>query len=63
MSDISDIKTILGELDQLFDRDDDITDLFDISKMRREIASNSQQSLKDAKDIIKGQLVRNDKLD
>ncbi len=54
MSDITSLKAILNELDQLFDREDDITDLFDISKMRREIATNSQQNVRDAKELIKG---------
>jgi hypothetical protein len=54
MSDIQSLKAILNELDQLFDREDDVNDLFDISKMRREIATNSQQNVRDAKELIKG---------
>lgn len=54
MSDISSLKAILSELDQLFDREDDINDLFDVSKMRREITTNSQQNTRDAKELIKG---------
>jgi hypothetical protein len=52
--DIKDLKSLINELDVLFSADDDVNELCDIAKMKREIASHSQQNVKDAKDIIKG---------
>jgi hypothetical protein len=53
-SDWSETKIILQELEQLFNRDDDIKDILDIKKMEREIDVQCANKLKDAKEIIKG---------
>jgi hypothetical protein len=47
-------KSILLEVEQLFNRDDDVRDIEDIKKMQREVDNHQQNSLKDAKEIIKG---------
>lgn len=47
-------KAILLEVEQLFNRDDDVRDIEDIKKMQREVDNHQQNSLKDAKEIIKG---------
>lgn len=52
-SDWSDTKVILHELEQLFNRDDDIKDILDIKKMETEIESQCINRLRDAKEIIK----------
>ncbi len=53
-SDWSETKIILQELEQLFNRDDDLKDILDIKKMEREIDVQCANKLKDAKEIIKG---------
>ncbi len=53
-SDWAETKTILHELEQLFNRDDDIKDILDIKKMESEIEIQSANKLKDAREIIKG---------
>jgi len=52
MTQFSDTKIILNELEQLFNRDDDIKDILDIKKMLTEIDAQSSMRLGDAKEII-----------
>jgi len=54
MTQFSDTKIILNELEQLFNRDDDIKDILDIKKMLTEIDAQSSMRLGDAKEIING---------
>ena len=49
-------KAILSEVEQLFVRDDDIRDVHDIKKMQAEIERYTAQSMKDAKELIKGKI-------
>ena len=51
--DWSETKLILHEVEQLFNRDDDIKDIFDVKKMHKEIESYCANSVRDAKDLIK----------
>ena len=53
MSDWSETKTLLHELELLFTRDDDLKDIMDIKKMEKEIEIQQTHKLKDAKEIIK----------
>lgn len=53
MSDWSDTKSILLELEQLFKRDDDVRDIEDIKKMATEIEFQRFQHTQDLKTIIK----------
>ena len=53
-SDWAETKLILLEVEQLFSREDDCKDIQDIKKMQHEIEVYCQNSLKDARDIIKG---------
>ena len=50
-------KMILLEVEQLFSRDDDIKDINDIQKMQHEIDTYCANSLKDAKELIKGKML------
>lgn len=52
--DWNETKSILLEVEQLFNRDDDLRDILDIKKMQQEVENHYSNSLKDAKDIIKG---------
>ena len=52
--DWNETKSILLEVEKLFSRDDDLRDVEDIIKMQKEIDFHYTNSLKDAKDIIKG---------
>jgi hypothetical protein len=52
--DWAETKMILLEVEQLFNRDDDVKDIHDIHKMKHEIEQHCANSLKDAKDLIKG---------
>lgn len=52
--DWNETKAILVEVEQLFNRDDDIRDVNDIKKMQREIEAYTTNNLKDVKDLIKG---------
>jgi hypothetical protein len=54
MAEWSETKLILQELEQLFHREDDVKDIFDIKQMEREIATVSNRQLVQAKDLIKG---------
>ena len=49
-------KAILLEVEQLFNRDDDIRDVQDVKKMSNEIEVHCANNLKDAKEIIKRKL-------
>jgi len=51
--DWAETKAILLEVEQLFNRDDDLQDADDIRKMAQEIRGHSENNLKNAKDIIK----------
>ena len=53
MTDWSDTKSILLELEQLFKRDDDVRDIEDIRKMALEIEFQRSQHTQDLKSIIK----------
>lgn len=46
-------KAILLEVEQLFNRDDDIRDIHDVQKMVREVEMHGANKLKDSKEIIK----------
>jgi hypothetical protein len=52
--DWNDTKTIMLEVEQLFNRGDDLRYILDIKKMQQELDSHHANSLKDAKEIIKG---------
>ena len=52
--DWAETKTILAELEQLFNRDDDVRDIDDIKKMSREIGLHYKHTVKDFKELIKG---------
>jgi hypothetical protein len=54
MSEFNETKVILHELEQLYNRDDDIKDVLDIRKMQNEVEAQCAVRLKDAKEIIKG---------
>lgn len=53
MSDWTDTKVILHELEQLFNRDDDVKDILDIKKMADEIEIQMANKIKDSKEIIR----------
>ena len=55
--DWNDTKSILMEVELLFNRDDDLRDIDDIIKMQKEVELHYSNNLKDAKDIIKGLFV------
>ena len=57
MSSWAETKAILLEVESLFNRDDDIRDVQDVKKMAHEIEVHCANSLKDAKDIIKSELL------
>ena len=50
-------KTILHELEQLFNRDDDVKDILDIKKMEKEITTQCNQRIHDVRDIIKAMTI------
>lgn len=54
MSEWTDTKVILHELEQLFNRDDDVRDILDIKKMADEIEIQMANKIKDSKEIIRG---------
>jgi hypothetical protein len=54
MSEFKDTNIIIHELEQLFNRDDDIRDILDIKKMKNEIEVQCNAHLKDTKEIIRG---------
>jgi len=55
-ADWAETKAILLEVEQLFNRDDDISDVSDIQKMADEIRMHADNNLKDAKELIKKML-------
>lgn len=55
MTEFKDANIILHELEQLFNRDDDIKDILDIRKMQSEIETQCAAHLKDTKEIIRGE--------
>ena len=52
-SDWEETKIILHELEQLFNREDDVKDILDIKKMEKEINVQCAQRIHDVRDIIK----------
>lgn len=46
-------KAILNELEQLFDRDDDVKDILDIQLLEKEVLFYNAQKSKTAKELIK----------
>lgn len=54
MAEWTETKLILQELEQLFNREDDLKDIMDIKKMEKEIQQLCQNQVKEAKEIIKG---------
>lgn len=52
-SDWVETKAILSEVEQLFNRDDDIRYIYDVKKMAREIDDHCASYLSETKDIIK----------
>lgn len=57
MSDWTDTKVILHELEQLFNRDDDVKDILDIKKMADEIEIQMANKIKDSKEIIRSEFM------
>ena len=57
--DWNETKAIMLEVEQLFNRGDDLRDILDIRKMQNEIEQHQARSLKDARDIIKGYFNKN----
>jgi hypothetical protein len=53
-ADWNDTKEIMREVEQLFQRDDDIEELNDIFKMTREVDVYYSNNIKEFKDKIKG---------
>lgn len=54
-ADWAETRTILQELEQLFNREDDLKDIADIKKMEKEIELHMQTQVQEAKEIIKGE--------
>jgi len=54
--DWAETKAILLEVEQLFNRDDDLSDVSDVQKMADEIRAHADNNLKDAKELIKQML-------
>ena len=52
-SDWVETKAILSEVEQLFNRDDDIRYIYDVKKMAKEIDDHCLSYLSETKDIIK----------
>ena len=52
--DWNETKEIMLELEQLFNRGDDRRDILDIGKMTVEIETYQNMTLRDAREIIKG---------
>ena len=51
--DWNETKNILLELEQLFSRENDISDVIDIHKMAKEIEMHRESNLKNTKELIK----------
>ena len=56
MSEWTETKAVLSEVEQLFNRDDDIRYIFDVKKMAKEIDSHCSSYLLETKEIIKSEL-------
>jgi hypothetical protein len=56
-SDWNETKQVLQELEQLFNREDDVKDILDIKKMEKEIEIHMERQKKDAKELIKGRIL------
>ncbi len=54
MSEWTETKQVFHELEQLFNREDDVNDIQDIHKMQKEVAEHCEQRLTDVREIIKG---------
>jgi hypothetical protein len=54
MSDWSETRSLLTELEQLFLRDNDVSDVLDVAKMAKEIEIHRESNLMSAKALIKG---------
>lgn len=52
--DLSEVKQIMAEVEQLFSRNDDIKDVLELKSMQKEIQVLSQARHQEAKEIIKG---------
>jgi hypothetical protein len=52
--DWNDTKAIMLEVEALFSRGDDLRDIEDVKKMQQEVEIQYSQTLRDARDIIKG---------
>ena len=57
MTEFKDTHIIMHELEQLFNRDDDIKDILDIKKMQHEIEVQCNAHLKDTKEVIRGKII------
>ena len=57
-SEWSETKSIISEVEQLFNRDDDIKNIYDVKKMSREIESHCHSYLMETKDIIKSKALQ-----
>ena len=55
MSEWTETKAVLSEVEQLFNRDDDIRYIFDVKKMAKEIDSHCSSYLLETKEIIKSE--------
>lgn len=56
-SDWVETKAILSEVEQLFNRDDDIRYIYDVKKMAKEIDDHCLSYLSETKDIIKSKVL------
>ncbi len=56
MSEWTETKQVFHELEQLFNREDDVNDIQDIHKMQKEVAEHCEQRLNDVREIIKGKI-------
>lgn len=54
MSEWTETKAVLHELENLFSRDDDLRDINEIKSLEKELLSTYEANLKDTRDIIKG---------
>ena len=57
MADWSETRSLLTELEQLFLRDNDISDVLDVAKMAKEIEIHRESNLMSAKALIKGNII------
>ena len=57
MGDFKSTRAILTEVEQLFTREDDLRDIDDIHKMSKEIDAYYQANIRNAKELIKRELI------